>query len=91
MPETPFTVQLPDGSLRHCYSPSSVVKKHFSTGETISAADFIASSRAALTEASERVRAKFGFACTAASASLAEIEQWAGALPPETPLVIHKI
>lgn len=91
MPETPFTVLLPDGSLRHCYSPSSVVKRHFKTGDTITAADFIDSSRVALTEASERVRGKFGFACTAAAASLSQIEAWAGALPPETPLVIQHI
>lgn len=91
MPETPFTILLPDGSLRHCYSPSSIVKKHFKVGETLSAADFIDSSRVALTEASERVREKFGFECTAAASSLSQIEDWAGALPPETPLVIQRI
>ena len=91
MPETPFTVLLPDGSLRHCYSPSSVVRKYFRAGDTISAMEFIDSSRIALTEASERVREKFGFACTAATASLAQIEDWAGDLPPETPLVIKHI
>jgi uncharacterized repeat protein (TIGR04042 family) len=91
MPETPFTVLLPDGSVRHCYSPSSIVRQHFTAGETITAADFIRSARAALTEASERVRRKFGFACTAAAASLSQIEEWAGALPPETPLVIQRI
>ena len=91
MPETPFTVLLPDGSLRHCYSPSSVVREFFKAGETISAADFIDSSRAALTEASERVRRKFGFACTAAASSLSQIEEWAGELPPDAPLVIQRI
>jgi uncharacterized repeat protein (TIGR04042 family) len=53
--------------------------------------EFIDSSRIALTEASERVREKFGFACTAAAASLMQIEEWAGDLPPETPLVIKHI
>lgn len=91
MPETPFTVQLPDGSLQHCYSPSSVVRDYFQTGATLTAADFIDASRLALTEASERVRAKFGFSCSAAAASLSEIEEWAGALSPETLLTIHKI
>jgi uncharacterized repeat protein (TIGR04042 family) len=91
MPEVTFTVRAPDGAFHYCYSPSTVVKKFFAIGDQISAAEFIESSRLALTEASERVRGKFGFSCTAASASLAEIEQWAGELPPETPLTILHI
>lgn len=91
MPETPFTVLLPDGSSRHCYSPSSVVREYFKSGDTLSAAEFIDSSRLALNEASERVRRKFGFSCTAAASSLSQIEEWAGALPPDAPLVIQRI
>lgn len=91
MPESPFTVELPDGSFRPCYSPSSVVKNYFHRGQVLAASEFLELSRTALTEASERVRAKFGFSCTAASASLADIESWAGALPPETPLTISHI
>jgi uncharacterized repeat protein (TIGR04042 family) len=91
MPETTFTAELPDGTFQPCYSPSSVVKKYFTAGQIIPADEFIQLSREALTEASERVRQKFGFSCTAASASLADIERWAGALPPETPLTISHI
>ncbi len=91
MPETTFTAELPDGTFQPCYSPSSVVKKYFKPGQEIPADEFIRLSRAALTEASERVRQKFGFSCTAASASLADIERWAGALPPDTPLTILHI
>lgn len=91
MPEVTFTVELPDGSFHPCYSPSTVVKQYFTLGQTLPAAEFLDLSRTALTEASERVRAKFGFACSAASASLADIERWAGALPPETPLTISHI
>ncbi|RYD41546.1 MAG: MSMEG_0570 family nitrogen starvation response protein [Verrucomicrobiaceae bacterium] len=91
MPETTFTAELPDGSFQPCYSPSSVVRNYFTPGQEIPAEEFIRLSRAALTEASERVRQKFGFSCTAASASLADIERWAGALPPDTPLVITHI
>ena len=90
MPETPFTVELPDGSIRACYSPSSIVKNYFSVGQRLPAAEFAALSRTALTEASERVRAKFGYACTAASASLHDIESWTGELEPDATLtVIH--
>jgi uncharacterized repeat protein (TIGR04042 family) len=91
MPETPFTVTLPDGSFHSCYSPSSVVKRYFSLGQVLPAAEFLKLSRSALTEASERVRAKFGYSCTAAAASLAEIEAWAGALSPDTPITISHI
>ena len=91
MPATPITVALPDGSHRYCYSPSSVVRNHFTTGQELTAAEFIQSARIALNEASERVREKFGFSCSAAAESLDEIESWAGSLPPETPLTIHRI
>jgi uncharacterized repeat protein (TIGR04042 family) len=81
MPEVIFTVQLPDGTLKQCYSPSSVVHQYFATGDEITVAEFIARSRDALTAASERVRVKFGFSCSSASAQLQEIEQWTGTLP----------
>lgn len=88
MPEITFTAELPDGSFQPCYSPSTVVKKYFHLGQVLSAGEFIRLSRVALNEASERVRQKFGFSCTAAYSSLTEIERWAGALPPDTPVTI---
>ncbi|TAG11036.1 MAG: MSMEG_0570 family nitrogen starvation response protein [Verrucomicrobia bacterium] len=91
MPETTFTAALPDGSIQPCYSPSSVVKNYFHVGQELPAAEFIQLARTALTEASERVRQKFGFSCTAASASLADIESWAGALPSHTTITILHI
>lgn len=91
MPEVTFTVRLPDGSYRYCYSPSTVVKSYFEKGEIITASDFLPKARKALTEASERVVAKFGYACTAASASISDIEDWAGSLPPEALLTILHI
>lgn len=91
MPETTFTAELPDGTFQPCYSPSSVVKNYFRPGQVVPASEFIELSRTALNEASERVRQKFGFSCTATSASLSDIERWAGALPPDTPLTILHI
>jgi uncharacterized repeat protein (TIGR04042 family) len=76
MPEIVFTVQLPDGITKECYSPSTVVLKHFRQGEEMSVAEFLARSRKAFPAASERVRAKFGFACSSAAAELAAIEEW---------------
>ncbi len=78
MPEVVFTIQLPDGMMKECYSPSTVVLKHFREGEEMSVAEFLARSRKAFPAASERVRAKFGFACSSAAAQLAAIEEWTG-------------
>ena len=39
-------------------------------------AEFLARSRKAFPAASERVRAKFGFACSSAAAQLDRIEEW---------------
>lgn len=91
MPETPFTVELPDGSLKHCYSPSSVVRDYFTAGDALTAAEFVVKARESLTEASNRVLAKFGFACSSAASSLEDIEHWAAALPPDSTVRIHSI
>ena len=74
MPEMRFHVRWPDGREEPCYSPSLVVKDYFAPGETYALADFLERSRTALTIASDRVKAKFGFACSRAAAQLARIE-----------------
>ncbi|MBM7416532.1 putative repeat protein (TIGR04042 family) [Rhodococcus corynebacterioides] len=74
-----FTVQWPNGCRQQCYSPSLVVRDHLTVGTRYEIADFVQRSRLALTEASDRVRAKYGFACTSAAATLREIETTAAA------------
>ena len=76
MPEILFTIQLPDGQTKECYSPSTVVLKHFSQGEEMSVAEFLSRSRQALAAAGERVREKYGFSCSSAAAQLNSIEEW---------------
>jgi uncharacterized repeat protein (TIGR04042 family) len=76
MPEIHFTIQLPDGLTKECYSPSTVVLKHFSRGDEMSVAEFLSRSREALAAAGERVREKYGFACSSAAAQLDSIEEW---------------
>ena len=61
MPETPFTVELPDGSVHSCYSPSSVVKKYFSAGEAMPAPEFLEKATESLSDASRRVQQQLGF------------------------------
>ena len=74
MPAMHFTLRWPDASTQRCYSPSLVVKDHFAPGARYPLPLFLTEVRAALNVASERVRAKFGFACSMALDQLAEIE-----------------
>jgi uncharacterized repeat protein (TIGR04042 family) len=79
MPEMRFLIRWPDGRRESCYSPSLVVRDYFSEGESYKLDDFLSRSRAALTIASERVRAKYGHACSLALGQLARIEAGAAA------------
>ena len=74
MPEMRFFIRWPDGTTETCYSPSLVIKDYFSVGESYPVADFLARSRTAFNIANERVRAKYGFACSQAITQLARIE-----------------
>jgi uncharacterized repeat protein (TIGR04042 family) len=83
MPEMRFVVRWPDGAKDTCYSPSLVIKDYFSEGETYAVADFVARSREALMIASDRVKAKYGHACSLALGQLAKIENAAGRFADE--------
>ncbi|MGJ3703015.1 MSMEG_0570 family nitrogen starvation response protein [Variovorax sp. AFSI2.2] len=74
MPVMHFRVRWPDASETRCYSPSSVVQDFLAPGRRYALDDFLQHSREALAMASERVRAKYGFACSQAMDQLAEIE-----------------
>lgn len=74
MPVMHFHIQWPDNSEADCYSPSQVVRDFFTPGEDYPVDDFVARAREALNIASERVREKYGFACSAAMDQLAKIE-----------------
>ncbi len=74
MPVMHFHVRWPDSSETRCYSPSLVVQDFLLPGQAYALDDFVARTREALGIASERVRAKYGFACSQAMDQLAEIE-----------------
>jgi uncharacterized repeat protein (TIGR04042 family) len=78
MPEMRFDIRWPDGAIEQCYSPSLVIRDHLVVGETYSVPEFLKRSRAALTIASDRVREKYGFACSRAMGQLATLESSAG-------------
>ena len=77
MPVMHFRIRWPDASETRCYSPSSVVQDFLAPGRRYALDDFLQRSREALAMASERVRAKYGFACSQAMDQLAEIEHTA--------------
>lgn len=66
MPETHFTIVWPDGVEDRCYSPSTIVYSHFSEGDQLPLKEFMDRVDRALSEASERVRARYGYACSSA-------------------------
>lgn len=91
MPVMHFRVRWPDQTESRCYSPSLVVEDFLAPGSIYPLDDFVARSREALGIASERVRAKYGFACSQAMDQLAEIESMAQrfqGLPDATVAVI---
>jgi uncharacterized repeat protein (TIGR04042 family) len=76
-----FEVRWPDGSHERYYSPSTIIRAHLSAGQRYSISEFVAHARDALTLASERVRAKFGYACSSALDTLQQIEERAQGFP----------
>ena len=74
MPAMHFHLRWPDRSESRCYSPSLVIKDYFTPGTRYPLPQFIDQVREALHIASERVREKFGFACSMALDQLAQIE-----------------
>ncbi|MGZ5051931.1 MAG: MSMEG_0570 family nitrogen starvation response protein [Methylobacter sp.] len=74
MPEMRFRVRWPDQSESVCYSPSQIIKDFFEAGRDYPLYEFIERSREALSIASERVRQKYGYACSSAMDQLTKIE-----------------
>lgn len=79
MPEMHFVVRWPDGQEMRCYSPSLVVRDYLNVGGVYTVDEFMGRTRAMLHVASERVRAKFGFACSSALDQLSALETCAAA------------
>jgi uncharacterized repeat protein (TIGR04042 family) len=78
-----FLVEWPNGLRDRCYSPSYVVEEHLAVGGCYETGDFLKRVTLALQTASERVRERYGFACSSALDQLSKIEATIGALPPE--------
>ena len=74
MPEVRFTIRWPDGKAEVCYSPSSVIREHLEAGRSYPVAEFRERARTALSIASDRIRAKYGFPCSRALGQIKRIE-----------------
>jgi len=75
MPVMHYRLRWPDDSESTCYSPSLVIKDHFACGQSYALDDFLSRARTATQIASDRVAARFGFACSRAADQLGEIEE----------------
>ncbi len=91
MPEMRFIVRWPDESVTSCYSPSLVVREYLDVGATYPLTDFLERVHTALDIGSQRVREKFGFACSLAEAERARIDRKAApfAAHPESSVTIE--
>lgn len=83
MPETYFTLRWPDGQEETCYSPSTIIGQHLTPQQSYPLPEFLTHVRAGLNAASDRVAAKYGFACSSALDQLARIEARAAQFPPD--------
>ncbi|KQT19456.1 hypothetical protein ASG40_00995 [Methylobacterium sp. Leaf399] len=90
MPEMHFHIRWPDGRREACYSPSLVIKEHFTVGQAYPLAEFVARSRTALVIASDRVAARYGFPCSLAMSQLARIEAGAGSQAPDGDVLVER-
>jgi uncharacterized repeat protein (TIGR04042 family) len=75
MPEMHFTIEWPNGKRERCYSPSYIIEDYLVPGCTYPVPEFLERAGAALTGASERVRQRYGFACSSALDQLRELER----------------
>jgi putative flavoprotein involved in K+ transport len=67
MPTVDLTLVWPDGTRQRAQSPSTAIERHLAEGGRYPVPELLRRAEAALTAASERVRERYGFACTAAA------------------------
>ncbi len=88
MPEMYFHVRWPDGGEDSCYSPSLVIGDYLKPGEPYPLPDFVQRCEQALNEASERVRKKYGYACSSAMDQLARIHEKASQYDSDSSVLV---
>jgi putative flavoprotein involved in K+ transport len=68
MPQVHFRIRWLDGSLQSCTSPSRTIERVLCAGGSYPVEEFVRRATGALVAGSERVRARYGYACTASAA-----------------------
>ena len=76
MPEVRFQLEWPDGQSSTLYSPSTVILDYFNSGDSLLVSELESRGIEALRAASERVRARYGFACTRTDEEESQLRQW---------------
>jgi uncharacterized repeat protein (TIGR04042 family) len=67
MPEVAFTIRWPDGTSFEGVSPSRTIERWLVEGAAYPRAELLRRVQIGLAESAERVRERYGFACTAAA------------------------
>ncbi|MEB3353442.1 MAG: MSMEG_0570 family nitrogen starvation response protein [Cyanobacteriota bacterium] len=88
MPEVHLQLQWPDGLTTQLYSPSTVILEHLPPGERLSVSALQARGLEGLRQASERVRARYGFACTRTDEEALKLQQTIAAYRAEQMVTI---
>lgn len=88
MPEMHFQVRWPDGREDRCYSPSLVVREHLKVGGSYPMPEFLHRIGTALNIASDRVRVKYGYACSHALDQLASIKNTSADYAPDSRVIV---
>ena len=76
MPEVRFQLEWPDGQSSTLYSPSTVILDCLRPGDSLLISELEVRGVEALRAASERVRARYGFACTRTDEEESQLRQW---------------
>ena len=90
MPEINLQLNLPDGKKTSLYSPSTVILEYLKPGDSLKISDFKSLAIKALHEASEKVRSKYGFACTRTLEEEEKILNWISNYAPDQLISISK-
>ncbi|MCT0199578.1 MSMEG_0570 family nitrogen starvation response protein [Synechococcus sp. CS-1325] len=91
MPEVELDLEWPDGRTTRLYSPSTVILKYLSPGQIVSVRELQERGSEALQQASERVRARYGFACTRADEEERKLQGWAAGFGGEEPVRVWAV
>lgn len=82
VPEVHLRIRWPDGRATPLYSPSTVILETLPPGRQLTVAELRRLGREALRQASERVRQRYGFACTRADEEERRLLQTADGFDP---------